>query len=175
MGYLTNLLLVSAGLLLVSGSPAQKGYPAHKGYPAPKGYPVGTKDNKEGYSRRRDDHKGNDYAAQGEDYIIDHIGSMIKDLAQPVIDVAFNTAIHGVENFLEEELPKSIDQGMQLALEQVEKELPNLLERVVPGLTDKVKEGIQHVSEQVKKNLPNHKDRDVPVLTDKALELLPFP
>merc|ERR1719391_1621920 len=118
MGYLTNLLLVSAGLLLVSGSPAQKGYPA------PKGYPAGTKDNKEGYSRRRDDHKGNDYAAQGEDYIIDHIGSMIKDLAQPVIDVAFNTAIHGVENFLEEELPKSIDQGMQLALEQVEKELP---------------------------------------------------
>ena len=44
---------------MVSGSPAPKGYrapkgyPGPKGYPAPKGYPVGTKNNKEGYSRRR--------------------------------------------------------------------------------------------------------------------------
>ena len=38
----------------------------------------------------------------------------LKDLAQPVIDVAFNTAIHGVENFLEENVPNSIDQGFVL-------------------------------------------------------------
>merc|ERR1719295_1914478 len=126
MGYLTNLLLVSAGLLLVSGSPAPKGYRAQKGYPAPKGY-----------SRRRDDHKGNDYAAQGEDYnIFNNIGSWLTDLARPLIDSAINTAIQ-----------KVVDQGSQLASERVEKELSNLIEGVVPGLTDKAKKGIQRASE----------------------------
>merc|ERR1719295_453307 len=137
MGYLTNLLLVSAGLLLVSGYRAPKGYPGPKGYPAPKGYPVGTKNNKEGYSRRRDDHKGNDYAAQGEDYnIFNNIGSWLTDLARPLIDSAINTAIQ-----------KVVDQGSQLASERVEKELSNLIEGVVPGLTDKAKKGIQHASD----------------------------
>merc|ERR1719249_627441 len=137
MGYLTNLLLVSAGLLLVSGSPAPKGYRAPKGYPGPKGYPVGTKNNKEGYSRRRDDHKGNDYAAQGEDYnIFNNISSWLTDLARPLIDSAINTAIQ-----------KVVDQGSQLASERVEKELSNLIDGVVPGLTDKAKKGIQHASE----------------------------
>merc|ERR1719391_1601153 len=114
MGYLTNLLLVSAGLLLVSGSPA----------PAPKGdlkgnnhaaqRPnrfLGSTNVKEGRSRRRDDLKGNDYAAKGEDYFFDE---WIRDLAQPVIDDAFNTAIHRVENSLpsmiERNLPKAFDQ-----------------------------------------------------------------
>merc|ERR1719391_336699 len=144
MRYLTNLLLVSAGLLLVSGSPAPrgyrapKGYPGPKGYPAPKGYPVGTKNNKEGYSRRRDDHKGNDYAAQGEDYnIFNNIGSWLTDLARPLIDSAINTAIQ-----------KVVDQG----IEQVVKDLPNLIEGAVPVLTDKAKKGIQHASEQIKKD-----------------------
>merc|ERR1719391_1472470 len=127
MGYLTNLLLVSAGLLLVSGSPA----------PAPKGYPVGTKNNKEGYSRRRDNHKGNDYAAQGEDYVFDDIGKWLSDLARPVIDRAVNTAIK-----------KVFDQG----IERVVKDLPNLIEGAVPGLTDTTKKGIQHASELVKKD-----------------------
>merc|ERR1719249_451964 len=138
MGYLTNLLLVSAGLLLVSGSPA----------PAPKGYLFGTKANKEGYSRRRDDLKGNDYADKGEDYFFDQ---WIRDLAQPVIDDAFNTAIHRVENSLpsmiERNLPKAFDQGMKLALERVEKDLPNLIERALPVLKNYLKKGIQHASE----------------------------
>ena len=37
--------------------------------------------------------------------------------------------------------------GSQLASERVEKELSNLIEGVVPGLTDKAKKGIQHASE----------------------------
>merc|ERR1719365_188202 len=126
MGYLTNLLLVSAGLLLVSGSPAPKGYLAPKGYPAPKGY-----------SRRRDNHKGNDYAAQGEDYVFDDIGKWLSDLARPVIDRAVNTAIK-----------KVFDQG----IERVVKDLPNLIEGAVPGLTDKANKVIQHASEQFKKD-----------------------
>merc|ERR1719385_327205 len=78
MGYLTNLLLFSAGLLLVSGSPAPKGY---------QGYLAST-NNKEGKIRRRYDHKGNDYSAQGEDYFVDGLSGLMSRLVPKLVDVA---------------------------------------------------------------------------------------
>merc|ERR1711973_77151 len=126
MGYLTNLLILSAGLLAVSGSPMGG---------RRRGLMVTTKD-KQGNARRRQLESVDDYvAAGGEDYFLGGlIGPAIKDAMPAVID-QFEKALPGL---IQRNLPVLLKEGKPILMEHLEKELPNILDKAIPFIVEDV-------------------------------------
>merc|ERR1719295_2401242 len=105
MGYLTNLLLLSAGLLPVSG----------------RDYIVSGSSVPKGLNRRRNGHRGVDSDVEGQDYFI---GGMI----QPAIESAMPTILQHIESaipgLIERNLPTLMDQALPIVMDHLEKDLP---------------------------------------------------
>merc|ERR1719447_1393237 len=130
MGYLTHLLILSAGLLAVSGSP-MGGKPVGQ-----RRFMLTTKD-KQGNARRRQQlRSGNDYSVtEGEDYFLDGLVGPAIEGAMPTIIAAFEKALPGL---IQRNLPVVLKEGMPIVLEHLEEELPTILDRAMPALVEHV-------------------------------------
>merc|ERR1719167_317018 len=132
MGYLTNLLLLSAGLFLVSGSSVPKGFwetTKHKG-----------RMNRRGVAWIPPREHGADYnedSANGQDYFIGGLIGPAIESAMPTVVQHIETALPGL---IERNLPTIMDQALPIFMDRLEKDLPGLIDRFAPILIEKAQE-----------------------------------
>merc|ERR1712212_936432 len=126
MGFLTSLLILSAGLLAVSGMSPMGGRQRLM---------LTTKD-KQGNARRRQLQSVDDYvAAGGEDYFLGGlVGPAIKDAMPAVID-HFEKALPGL---IQRNLPVLLKEGAPILWEHLKQDLPHILDEAIPVIVEEV-------------------------------------